>query len=76
MSRDQKPAKSHRQTRARGKVLTSGSRPPKAEIPAPITPAPIEKPVLSRGLIATYWVACAIGGAGAAYTIFTVQGQL
>ena len=78
MGRDQKPARTHIQTRARGKVLTSRSNPaPETDTDdASLDASQIDKPSLSLGLIATYWITCAIGGAGAAYAMFSLQGRL
>lgn len=76
MGRDQKPAKAHIQTRARGKVLTSRSNPSREADAASLDVGPADKPSLSLGLVATYWIACAIGGAGAAFAMFSLKGGL
>lgn len=76
MGRDQKPARPHIQTRARGKVLTSRSNPAPETDAASLDASQIDKPPLSLGLIATYLIACAIGGAGAALAILSLQGRL
>ena len=76
MGRDQKPAKAHIKTRARGKLLTSGSNlSPEADA-ASLDASQTDNPSLSLGLIATYLIACAIGGAGAALAILSLQGRL
>lgn len=64
------------QTRARGKVLTSRSNPSPEADAASLDTSQADKSSLSRGLIATYWIACAIGGAGAAFAMFGLQGRL